>query len=179
MTNNLNGELIKGGDMNAVRKEANGALDVLGGTSTQWKGARTIQLPRKVWTQPVFRNAAGWNPWLWKPVIAELSVENSDSTVKSVISVDNCAVMLGRAPYDFGSLSATDSEVLSGYVFAVIQHPVWGNNYYDVSAVLSSADTFDGLEDIDSNFSILPLYYVDQTGMTKDFRGIPTMTMYS
>lgn len=177
MTNNLNGDLIKGSDMNAVREQANGMLDVAGATTTQWKGQRTIALQQKPWGHSAF--TGGWNPWLWKPVIAELSVENSDSTVKSVISVDNCAVMLGRAPYDFGSLSAVDSEVLSGYVFAVIQHPVWGNNYYDVSAVLSSADTFDGLEDIDSNFSILPLYYVDQAGMTKDFRGIPTMTMYS
>lgn len=179
MTNNLNGELIKGSDMNAVRKEANGALDVLGGTSTQCKGARTIQIPRKVWNQPVFRNAAGWNPWLWKPVIAELSVENSDSTVKSVISVDNCAVMLGRAPYDFGNISATDGQVLSGYVFAVIQHPVWGTEYYDVSAVLSCAENFDGVEQVDNNFSILPLYKVGPTGVEQDYRGIPTITMYA
>lgn len=97
-----------------------------------------------------------------------------------MLSVDNCAIMLGRAPYDFGSLSATNGEVLSGYVFAIIQHPVWGTNYYDVSAVLSSASSFAGMEQIHNDFSVLPLYYVDKdTGMTKDFRGIPTATMYA
>lgn len=179
MTNNLNGDLIKGSDMNAVREQANGMLDVAGATTTQWKGQRTIALQQKPWARSAFTSTGGWNPWLWTPTVIDLSVAGTDATVKTVLSVDNCACMLGRAPYDFGSLQADNNEVLSGYVFAVIQHPIWGTNYYDVSAVLSSADTFAGLEDIDSNFSILPLYYVDSTGITKDFRGIPTMTMYS
>lgn len=69
--------------------------------------------------------------------------------------------------------------ILSGYVFAVIEHPIWGTNYYDVSAVLSCGSNFDATYELDNNFSILPLYYVGDGGMTKDFRGIPTITMYS
>lgn len=34
MTNNLNGDLIKGSDINAVREQANGMLDVAGATTT-------------------------------------------------------------------------------------------------------------------------------------------------
>ena len=93
--------------------------------------------------------------------------------------MDNCAVMLGRAPYDFGSLSAHNNEVLSGYVFAVLQHPVWGTEYYDVSAVLSCSENFSGMEQVDNNFSILPLYRIGQTGIEQDYRGIPTITMYA
>lgn len=86
--------------------------------------------------------------------------------------------MLGRTPYDFGSLSAPNGQVLSGFVFAVIQHPIWGNDYPDVSATLSCAPVLD-VAAVDNNFSILPLYYVDNTGMTKDYRGIPTLAMYT
>lgn len=86
--------------------------------------------------------------------------------------------MLGRTPYDFGTLSANNGQVLSGFVFAVIQHPIWGNDYPDVSATLSCAPVLD-VGAVDNNFSILPLYYVDNTGMTRDYRGIPTLAMYT
>lgn len=42
MTTNLNGQLIKGDDINRIRQEANEWTDVVGGTMTQLDGKRTI-----------------------------------------------------------------------------------------------------------------------------------------
>lgn len=179
MTTNLNGQLIKGDDINRIRQEANEWTDVVGGTMTQLDGKRTINVGgRRPWEYSAFRATGGWNPYLWNPTISTLSVQGTENTATTVLSVDNCVLMLGRTPYDFGSLSAPNGQVLSGFVFAVIQHPIWGNDYPDVSATLSCAPVLD-VAAVDNNFSILPLYYVDNTGMTRDYRGIPTLAMYT
>lgn len=42
MITNLNGQLIKGDEINQIRQDANGWTDVVGGTMTQMDGKRTI-----------------------------------------------------------------------------------------------------------------------------------------
>lgn len=175
----LENDLIRADFINGINDMAHSETQLVGGQGIFGEDGCALFSQGVPFQKQLPVVQSGWNPYLWSPNIVDVSVANQNASVTTVRTVDNCAIMLGRTPYDFGTLSANQNQVLSGFVFAIIQHPVWGTNYYDVSAVLSCGQNFSVLEQIDNNFSILPLYYVNSNGVEKDYRGIPTLTMYA
>lgn len=180
--NPLKQTFIKSDYIGSIARAANGHKEFVGGQTLQSPNGQMtmIQQSRPFSRQLATATSTGWSPDVWTPTLSTLTVGTGDeqTTVRTVMKVDNCVCMLGRAPYDFGTLSAHENQVLSGEVFAMIQHPIWGNTWYDVSAVLSCTGDWTGMNQLDNNFSILPLYKVTPTQMI-DYRAIPTLTFYA
>lgn len=125
---------------------------------------------------------SGWNPDVWHPVI-EKGVEIDEhpgETAGALLSVDNCVVMCGRQFKDFGSLFPYQNQVLSGVVMAVFDHPIWDLNTPTLRCQLSCCPSLNGLVAYSSDYTAMPLYYIAQDGtLSVDYRGIPTLTMWS
>ena len=128
----------------------------------------------------------GWNPDIWKPVIAtglpvsDMPGQTSPYTAGALLSVDNCVVMCGRMFKDFGSLIPIDNQVLSGVVMAVFDHPLWALDTPSLRCQLSSCPSLNNVAGYSQDFTAMPLYYITHDGaLSVDYRGMPTITMWS